>query len=61
MVTHVEAILCISGDDNSDERQNWNIKLIKWYQNYKLLIASFVIDMNIPMTYKTNHICIWSG
>ena len=29
MVTNVEAILCISGDDNSDERQNWNIKLIK--------------------------------
>ena len=29
MVTNVEAILCISGDDNSDERQNWNIKLVK--------------------------------
>ena len=47
MVTKVEATLCISGDDSSDERRNWNINLIQPYQNYWLLIVSLVIDMNI--------------
>ena len=31
MVTKLEASLCISGDDSSDERQNWNINLIQSY------------------------------
>ena len=31
MVTKVEATLCISGDDSSDERRNWNKNLIQSY------------------------------
>ena len=46
MVTKVEATLCISGDDSSDERRNWNINLIQPYQNYELLIVSLIIDTN---------------
>ena len=71
MVTKIEATLCISGDDSSDERRKRNIHLIQPYQNYQLLIVSLVIDMNIiirsdccksndsvQMTYKTNCIGI---
>ena len=47
MVTKIEATLCISGDDSSDERRKRNIHLIQPYQNYQLLIVSLVIDMNI--------------
>ena len=46
MVTKVEATLCISGDDSSDERRNWNINLIQPYQNYELLTVSLTIDTN---------------
>ena len=54
MVTKVEATLCISGDDSSDERRNWNINLIQPYQNYELLIVSLMINRMIPFRWLTN-------
>ena len=35
MVTKVEATLCISGDDSSDERNNWNI--YNWLNQVQIL------------------------